>query len=247
MSAHQSIDRLKPIYLQVQERIRASVASGELSVGDRVPSDTELAKAFQTTRATVRQALSRLVFEGLIVRQVGRGSYVAPPPAIAAPIDTHSARSFEEQVGLAGRSVTYRLIGDAQVRADRDVARWLERDPGVTLRRIARVRSIDGRPICLDVRFIPEPYASAVTAEMLAGHSMHRIMSDIIGARVPTILVTVTAEAADTETATLLELKRGASLLVREHAYYDRRGEAVLYGRPLYRGDVGVSYRMAEA
>ncbi|MEJ1978070.1 MAG: GntR family transcriptional regulator [Acetobacteraceae bacterium] len=244
MQASQTADRFTPIYLQIQEGLRQRIASGELRVGDRVPSDTELAEAFQTTRATVRQALSRLVFEGLIIRQVGRGSYVAPRSTIASPIDTDSVRSFEEQVALSGRHVTYRLVSDTQVRADKDVARWLERDPGVALRRIARVRAIEDRPICLDIRYIPDPYGPAITTEMLAHRSMHQIMSDIIGARVPTILVTVTAEAANTATAALLELKRGAPLLVREHAYFDHRSDPVLYGRALYRGDVGLSYRM---
>ncbi len=74
MRTSQAADRFTPIYLQIQEEIRGRIASGALGVGDRVPSDTELAEAFKTTRATVRQALSRIVFEGLRVRQVGRGS-----------------------------------------------------------------------------------------------------------------------------------------------------------------------------
>jgi GntR family transcriptional regulator len=247
MRDSQTAGRFTPIYLQIQEGLRQRIASGELRVGDRVPSDTELADAFQTTRATVRQALSRLVFEGLIIRQVGRGSYVAPRSTIASLIDTDSVRSFEEQVALAGRQVAYRLVSDTQVEADKDAARWLECEQGVALRRIARIRLIEGRPICLDIRFIPDPYGTAVTAAMLANCSMHQIMSEIIGARVPSIFVTVTAEAANAATATLLEMKRGASILVREHVYLNHGGEPILYGRAQYPGDIGLSYRMRQS
>ena len=117
---------------------------------------------------------------------------------------------------------------------------------GETLRRIARIRFIDGQPICLDVRHVPSPFASAITETMLEQLSMHEIMSAIIGGRIPAILVSVTAETADAATAKLLSLKRGAALLVREHVYFDHRGQPVLYGRPLYRGDIGLSYRMAQ-
>src|SRR5579875_154929 len=145
MSSFQTTDRFTPIYLQIQDGLRRRISSGELKAGDRVPSDTELAEAFRTTRATVRQALSRLVFEGLIVRQVGRGSFVAPRSSIASPIDTDNVRSFEEQVGLSGRQVTYRLASDESVESDEHVARWLERKPGEALRRIARIRFIEDR------------------------------------------------------------------------------------------------------
>jgi GntR family transcriptional regulator len=195
----------------------------------------------------LRPALSRLVFKGLIVRQVGRGSYVAPRLSIASPIDTGSVRSFEEQVGLSGRQVTYRMAGDDLVPADAAMAGHLRRPPGAPLRRIIRIRAMDDQPICLDICYVPEPFAPAITPDLLARSSMHGIMSTLIGGRVPTILVTVTAEAADTATAALLGLKREAPLLVREHVYFDHRGEPALYSRPLYRGDVGLSYRMAQS
>ena len=243
----QAADRFTPLYMRIQDQVRARILSGELAVGDRVPSDSELADAFRTTRATVRQALTRLVFEGLIVRRVGRGSFVAPRLSMASPIDTESVRSFEEQIGLSGRTVAYRMVADEMVPADQNVALRLQRPAGEMLRRLKRLRLIDGQPICLDIRFIPAPYGPAVTPAMLADQSMHNIMGTLIGGRVPAILVSVTAENADAPTAELLGLECGAALLVREHVYFDHRGEPVLYGRPLYRGDIGLSYRMAQS
>ncbi len=220
MSISQSADRFTPIYMRIQDQVRGRILSGELAVGDRVPSDTELADAFRTTRATVRHALTRLVYEGLIVRHVGRGSYVAPRPRVASPIDTESVRSFEEQVGLSDRQVTYRMLTDELVPADEAVAHWLQRPLGAKLRRIARLRLIDLDAICLDIRFLPEPFAQTITPDMLERQSMHAIMSSLIGERVPVILVNVTAETADAETAPHLRIKRGAALLVREHVYF---------------------------
>ena len=247
MSMSQAADRFTPIYMRIQEQLRGRILSGELVAGDRVPSDSELADTFRTTRATVRQALTRLVYEGLIVRQVGRGSYVTPRLSMAFPIDTESVRSFEEQIGISGRKVSYQMVSDATIQADDGTALRLQRRAGEAIRRIARLRLIDGQAICLDIRFVPGPYAAVITAEMLGSLSMHEIMGSLIGGRVPVILVSVTAETADEATAGLLGLKQGAALLVREHVYFDFRGEPILYGRPLYRGDIGLSYRMAQS
>lgn len=71
-----------PIYARIKQHLLDRIASGELSPGDRLPSESELAEAFSTTRTTVRHALTQLVFEDVIVRQVGRGSYVTEKPRI---------------------------------------------------------------------------------------------------------------------------------------------------------------------
>src|SRR6185436_17036752 len=55
-----------PLYERIQEMLRTQIASGRLAAGERLPSETELAESFATTRMTVRQALAKLTFEGLI-------------------------------------------------------------------------------------------------------------------------------------------------------------------------------------
>src|SRR5262245_6602356 len=79
-----------------------------MSAGDRIWSEAELAAEFSTTRSTVRHALDKLVFEGLIVRHIGRGSFVADRVGVRSPIDSRYSLSFEQQMAQAGRVVTYR-------------------------------------------------------------------------------------------------------------------------------------------
>ncbi|MDX5362412.1 MAG: GntR family transcriptional regulator, partial [Alphaproteobacteria bacterium] len=86
--------REKPIYTRIQQELRSRIASGALRPGDRLPSEIELADAFSTTRMTVRHALQELVYENLIVRQKGRGSFVSEMGArVTSPIDTRECHS----------------------------------------------------------------------------------------------------------------------------------------------------------
>ena len=48
-----------------------------MSPGDRIAAERELAKRFAANRATISRAVNSLVREGLLVRRVGRGTYVA--------------------------------------------------------------------------------------------------------------------------------------------------------------------------
>ena len=51
---------------QVEERIRSAILSGELRSGERLPSEAELARQFDVSRNTVREALHGLATQNLI-------------------------------------------------------------------------------------------------------------------------------------------------------------------------------------
>ena len=63
------------LYYQVAESIKAKIESGEWPRGSRLPSEPELTVLFAVSRSTIRQAISILVKEGLLVRKQGSGTY----------------------------------------------------------------------------------------------------------------------------------------------------------------------------
>lgn len=241
--------RFTPVYFKIQQHLRTGIASGELGPGDRLPSESELSRAFSTTRSTVRHALSLLVFEGLIVREIGRGTFVATPSAVTSAIDTRQCQSFEDQVALSGKTVTYRAPSFVRMKAPSDVAEQLAlgTDGERQVYRLERLRVIDGRPTCLEIRYFPSALGDQVRQDMLWNRSVHDFLSEIIGERIPTIIVSVLAMSADAKIASMLEIPRGSALTVREHSYRDKDGKALLCGRSIFRGDVRLEYVLGEA
>lgn len=67
-----------PLYYKIYSSLRRDIETQKLKAGDLLPSETELGKAFNASLAPVRQALSMLQNEGLILRQPGKGAFVAP-------------------------------------------------------------------------------------------------------------------------------------------------------------------------
>ena len=57
-----------PLYIQIAESLLNQIESGELSAGDRLPSERRLSKTLGVNRLTLRQALSRLEAQGVIIR-----------------------------------------------------------------------------------------------------------------------------------------------------------------------------------
>jgi len=68
-----------PIYLQVKHQLRDAILDGSLT--GRVPSERELARKYGIAQMTARRALGELVHEGILYRQVGRGTFVCGPGA----------------------------------------------------------------------------------------------------------------------------------------------------------------------
>jgi DNA-binding FadR family transcriptional regulator len=76
-----SVRRVRKAYEQVADQLRALIIGGQLAVGDRLPNETDLAKEFGVSRATVREALRTLSAQRLILtaKGAGGGTYVANP------------------------------------------------------------------------------------------------------------------------------------------------------------------------
>jgi GntR family transcriptional regulator len=66
-----------PLYAQIADRVRVAVASGELPVGDALPSVRALAAKLRVNPATVVQAYRDLEQEGIVEMRQGAGSFIA--------------------------------------------------------------------------------------------------------------------------------------------------------------------------
>lgn len=72
-----SSNNSKPIYEQITSQIKAKIMSGELAVGQPIPSMRALAKAIHVSVITVQKAYEDLQRDGFIETTVGRGSFVS--------------------------------------------------------------------------------------------------------------------------------------------------------------------------
>ncbi len=67
----------RPLYVQATDALRSLLQGGEYAVGDRLPSEPELAHRLGISRPTLRGALQTLEEEGAILRRHGVGTFVA--------------------------------------------------------------------------------------------------------------------------------------------------------------------------
>lgn len=225
-----------PLYMRIQEMLRTQIATGRFPAGAQLPSETELAESFETTRTTVRQALARLTFEGLITRRIGLGTFVASRP-MESRIDAERVRSFEEQMEETGAHVTFRLLAFDVERASASVAATLMLPADANIYRMRRLRLIEGEIIGLEDRAMSERIGSAISASALMTRPATRMVEAALGTPLGGMTVSVSAIAAPTDIARELSIRRGSPVLVRSHTFFDQDARPVLTGDSIYRGD----------
>ncbi|MGD2177061.1 MAG: extracellular solute-binding protein, partial [Anaerolineae bacterium] len=66
-----------PLYYQLKQMIKGKIENGEYKPGDRLPTEQELCDMFGISRQPVRHALTELVYEGILYRRPGLGTFVS--------------------------------------------------------------------------------------------------------------------------------------------------------------------------
>lgn len=150
------------LYVQAEESIEDLLVSGRYRVGDRVPTETDLVRRLEVSRATVRAGLARLVERGLLERRRGSGTFLARPPEGAKlrngleRLETYTVHA--SRLGLELDSRNPRV---EEVRADSEEAAALEIPKGSSLARLSRILLVDGEPAAWMVDVVPEEIISA--------------------------------------------------------------------------------------
>jgi len=96
-----SIDHKSPIPLHAQAEtiLRELIADEEYQNGKMLPNEVDLAKKLAISRTTLRQAINKLVFEGLLVRKKRAGTKVAQS---AVSSKSNNWLSFSQEMKLRG-------------------------------------------------------------------------------------------------------------------------------------------------
>jgi GntR family transcriptional regulator len=226
-------DRFIPNYYRVEKYLRDRIRSGKLKPGDPVPPESQLTSQFKISRMTVRHALSRLVFEGLIERQRGRGSFVAE----ARFQHTHVFPSFEEEMQARGAKTSHRLLNRRVEPAEGKVAESLALPEGTPVLMLERQRLVDGRVVGYEIRFFPRWIGDALTEDEIHNQALVPAMKRILGRVHSQLRLRVTASVVRQREAKILEAKVGTPVLVRENTWYVEPEGPIQYGKSVYRGD----------
>lgn len=209
-----------PRYHTIENALRQRIR--KLRPHAPLPSEAELCAEFGVSRMTARGAVTRLVHDGLVYRQSGRGTFVAPPPSNRR---ADILVRFSAEMRRQGKVPTSRLLVARTRIATKGEAEALRPGGGNIVVEVRRVRLADGVPVALDTAVLPGALSAILDADLTTG-SLHAAMEAL--GRVPSRgHATVTGAVATPEEAELLGVPPHTALLVERRLILDQ------HGRPL--------------
>ena len=78
-----------PKYLAIAEKLKHEIETGEYQPNDQLPKEFDLARSYNVSRITVRNAMKELESQGLIYRIQGAGTYVKERNLMHATVDSN--------------------------------------------------------------------------------------------------------------------------------------------------------------
>lgn len=214
-----------PLYVQLADRISRLIREqGEKVIGKALPSEAQCAEAFAVSRPTVRQAMDRLLSQGLIKREKGRGTFVTRP-RLAHDV-THD---FDDEMRLATRRVTYQVLSWGTVKPPPHAVVAFAPSEADGLYLLRRARSVDGEIVGVEERFVPGDIAARFDPGRLDLDSIFELVRQADTEPIARIDVEVSGRVADAEEARLMKLRKGAALLVRTSTFRSPNGRALVH------------------
>ncbi len=135
-----------PMYLQIAEDVRRSVARGEYRPGQVLPPERVLMEKFSVSRVTVRRALKELVDESLLESRQGSGYTVQSQ--LRQPLN--SITSFSEDCLARGLTPGSILISRKAGKSNTEESMHFNVAVGTDVLRIRRIRTGNGDPFLVE-------------------------------------------------------------------------------------------------
>src|SRR6266508_1984332 len=223
-----------PLYYQIKQNLLEIVESGKITAGELLPAEGEMGEYYGVSRLTVRQAVGELVREGVLVRERGRGTFVARPKTTHSMVRTSG---FSERIREAGQIPSSQVLSYEIIPAPANVAKNLQMAEGSPVYKLVRLRSVDGEPQMIETTHLPQARFPGMENIDFSQDSLYSTLADRFDC-----LVTAADEVFEpilltSYEAGLLGTKTKAAALLLEIVAYDQYGDRVEYNKSIVRGD----------
>jgi GntR family transcriptional regulator len=223
-----------PLHQQIYEGLREKIMAGFWTADDLFPTEMKLMDDYQVSRMTIRQVMDRLVSEGLIYRQQGRGTFVSKPT-----LEQVLTRiiSFTEDMHRRGLIPETRVLDQQVIPASEDVARALKITTGEKVAYLKRLRFANNEPMCIEESHLIYELCPEIFETDFAVQPLRETLESKYHIRMIKALQKIHAIVAENEIAQLLKSQPPLALLFIERTSFDEWDRPVEFLRLYFRGD----------
>lgn len=224
----------KPLHIQAEEVLRKLIEQEEYKKGKLLPNEVTLSEQLGISRNTLRQAINKLVFEGLLERKQGYGTKVAKKGITGG---VKNWLSFSQEMRMLGIEVRNFELHISLKKPNEEICNFF-RIPLETETRCVVLERVRGNKEYPFVSFISyfNP-AIPLTGDEDYSQPLYGLLESKYDIIVKTSKEEITARLAGELIAEKLEIKPNDPILIRKRFVYDVNGVPVEYNIGYYRAD----------
>ena len=226
-----------PIYEQIKEDIIVKIKNSTYQPGQRLPSERDLASAYNVSRVTIRQAISSLVLDNIVEKRVGSGAFVK---RVAISQNMSHMRGIVSELEQLDIDLSIKLIECSRISysdKDSDIWKYLSLSQDEYVYRIHRVLSTNTGPLLLDTNYLPDEIGAKYEQFDLSKNVIFAAL-DTLGYHVHHAKQTICAKAATKHQSKLLRIPVRSPLLEVCRLSFDQKHVPLLYTEADFVGDL---------
>ncbi len=209
---------LGPMYKRIKMQLIERLSSGEWKSNEALPSETRLSKQFNVSIGTLRKAIDELVAEKILVRQQGRGTFVA------AHTQDRFLYHFFHIVRDDGTKFfpTTRLLSFRKIRCEDAVAQCLNLGRNARVIHFRNLLKLEDVPVEVDDIYLSVDAFPDLDREVLVNRpgTIYHLYQERYGINIIRTSERLQAVAADAELAGILDIQPGAPMLSIERTAF---------------------------
>lgn len=218
---------------QTAAHMRSLLSEHTFDTG-RLPSEPELARQLGASRATVRQALSLLAMEGLVVRRHGAGTFVNE-----AVLNIHTRLEevwdFAEMIRESGHQPGVRHLELSLEPASAAIGQKLQLAPNAELLTTANIFLADAVPVIYCIDSIPAGLVNQAYRDEELHGPVYSFLAKRCGQRLDYNIAKLLPVVADEKLSGLLQCPPGSPLHYFEETGFNGDGIPIIYSEEFYR------------
>ena len=225
-----------PLYEQVKNQLVQQIQSGQYPALSQLPSEYELSDLFTVSRITIRQALHKLVQEGLIFKVHGKGTFVSKPKAYQ---NISHLQGFAEAMASTGHQIINKVISTRFVEASLKVASKLKLPVKSQVFEVKRVRLLNDEPVSYELTYLPQVLGKKLLDHKIdfTSTDIFRFFEEILDVGLAYADLNIDAINADEELANLLAIKVNTPILRVERLTHDAQKRPIDYEYLYFSGE----------
>ncbi len=210
-------------YVNIKDALLEQIESGLLLPGHKLPPERKLAEAFDTTRVTLREALSILEAQGVIYREDRRGWFISPP---RLKYDPANLSPFNELALSQNRQPVTEVLNATTVMASKQATSLLKLAPFSDVYCINRVRYLEKRPIAYVTSYIKADKFPELLSHDLSS-SLTEILHSSYATRYESVQYRIVTTSLIDEVSLALRATSGLPAVLVERVHCNEHGELV--------------------